>query len=139
MNYYGGYSSPAMQTTTTDMGMGSLIWLIVALVVSIIGCFVVYFLFVRKDVNTKKPFVLWLKDFLNFDKMLIEPILKIAYIFAALFITLGSFALIGTNFLVFLLTIIFGNIGARILYELALINVMIWKNTTEIKNKAIKK
>ena len=135
MNYYGGYSSPAVQTTTTGMGMGSLIWLIVALVVSIIGCFVVYFLFVRKDVNTKKPFVKWLKDFLSFDKMLIEPILKIAYIFAALFITLGSFAIIGTSFLSFLMILIFGNIIARICYELALINVMIWKNTTEIKNK----
>lgn len=134
MNYYGGYTTAPAPTITSNI-TGSLIWLIIALVVSIIGCFLVYFLFVKKDVKSKKPIVKWLKDFLNFDKMLIEPILKIAYIFAALFITLGSFAIIGQSFLTFLLTIIFGNIGARILYELALINVMIWKNTTEIKNK----
>ena len=67
--------------------------------------------------------------------MLVETILKIAYIFVALFITLGSFALIGTNFLGFLTTLVFGNLIARIVYEFALIIIMIWKNTTEIKNK----
>lgn len=135
MNYYGGYTTTPAPSISTSGITGSVIWLIIALVVSIIGCFLVYFLFVKKDVKSRKPIVKWLKDFLNFDKMLIEPILKIAYIFAALFITLGSFALISASFLSFLMTIIFGNIGARLLYELALINVMIWKNTTEIKNR----
>lgn len=119
----------------SGMGLGALIWTIITLVVSVVGCFLVYFLFVKKDVKTKSKFVLWLKDFLSFDIMLIEPILKIAYIFAALFITLGSFALIGTSFLSFLAMLIGGNILARVGYEAALIIVMIWKNTSELRKK----
>ena len=114
--------------------LGSVIWTIVALIISAIGCFVVYFLFVKKDIKSKNKFLLWLKDFLSFDKMLIEVILKIAYIFTALFITLGSFALIGTSFLSFIISLIAGNIVARVIYEGILITVMLWKNTTEIKN-----
>ena len=119
----------------SGMGLGALIWTIITLVVSVVGCFLVYFLFVKKDVKTKSKFLLWLKDFLSFDIMLIEPILKIAYIFAALFITLGSFALIGTSFLSFLACLIGGNILARVGYEAALIIVMIWKNTSELRKK----
>ncbi len=117
------------------MGGGAAIWLIVAFVIALIGCFVVYFVFVNKADKPKEKFLAWLKDFLRFDKMLIEPILKIAYIFAALFITLGSFAFISASFFAFIFTLIFGNLLARLLYEAALMKVMIWKNTTEIKNK----
>ena len=45
-----------------------------------------------------------------------------------------TFALIGTSFLSFLITLIAGNIVARVIYEGILITVMLWKNTTEIKN-----
>ena len=126
-DYFGG-------APTMGGALGSVVWTIVALIISAIGCFVVYFLFVKKDIKSKNKFLLWLKDFLSFDKMLIEVILKIAYIFTALFITLGSFALIGTSFLSFIITLIAGNIVARVIYEGILITVMLWKNTTEIKN-----
>ena len=87
------------------------------------------------EIKTKNKFLIWLKSFLSFDKMLIETILKIAYIFAAIFTTLASFSLIATNFLSFLIVLIGGNIATRVVYEAILIKVMIWKNTTEIKNK----
>ena len=77
--------------SSSNMGMGGVVWLIVSLIIAIIGCFAVYFLFVKKDVKTDNKFLKWLKAFLSFDKMLIETILKIAYIFVAIFITLGSF------------------------------------------------
>lgn len=114
---------------------GSFIWSIIAFVLSVVGCFVVYFLFLKKDTKTDNKYLVWLKDFLSFDKMLIEPILKILYIFTALFITLGSFGLISVSFLSFLIALIVGNILARVAYESLLIIVMLWKNTTEIKNK----
>ena len=120
---------------TASNSMGSFVWVIVSLVVSIIGCFLVYFLFLKKEMKNEKPIIKWLRDFLNFDKMLIEPILKIAYIFTALFITLSSFALIGSSFLTFILTLAGGNIIARVGYEFSLILVMLWRNTTEIKNR----
>ena len=108
-------------TTTATRGLGSLIWTVISFVVALIGCFVVYFLFVKKKIKTDKKYVSWAKDFLSFDIMLIEPMLKIGYIFVVIFITLSSFALIGTSFLSFLMMLIFGNLSARIVYELLLI------------------
>ena len=129
---YNGY--PALNNVTNS-GLGSLVWTIISLVVALAGCFIVYFLFLKKDVKTKSDFVAWLKEFLSFDKMLIEPILKITYLFFVIFITLSSFSLIGTSFVSFLLTLVFGNLFIRVVYEIALITIMIWKNTAEIKNK----
>lgn len=129
-----GHTAP----NTSNFGMGGVIWLVVAFILALIGCFVIYFLFVKKDTKLNNKFLVWLREFLRFDKMLIENILKITYIFVALLITLGSFALIGTSFLAFLITLVFGNIIARVIYEAALIRIMIWKNTTEIK-KSLKK
>ena len=129
---YNGY--PAINSAVNS-GLGSLVWTIISLVVALAGCFIVYFLFLKKDVKTKSDFVAWLKEFLSFDKMLIEPILKITYLFFVIFITLSSFSLIGTSFVSFLLTLVFGNLFIRVVYEIALITIMIWKNTAEIKNK----
>lgn len=139
MNYTYGYDMlGGVNPTTNNLGMGSYVWMIVAFILSLIGCFVIYFLFVKKDSKISNKFLLWLRDFLRFDKMLIENILKITYIFVALLITLGSFSIIGTSFLAFLLTLVLGNIIARVVYEASLIIIMIWKNTSEI-NKNLKK
>ena len=132
MGYTTTIGTPSI--ATSGMGLGSLIWIIVSVIAALVGCFVIYFLFVANSkFETKNKFFAWLVDFLRFDKMLIEAILKICYIFAAIFITLGSFALIPVNFFSFLGMLIGGNIVARVAYEAALIKVMIWKNTTEIK------
>ena len=128
-------STPNLISSGPSMGGAGMIWLIVSLVLALIGCFVVYFIFVNKKQAPKEKFLAWLKAFLSFDRMLIEPMLKIAYLFAAIFTTLGSFAFIGTSFFMFLGILIFGNIIARLLYEAALLKVMIWKNTTEIKER----
>lgn len=138
---YGYNNNDALISTlnsTASKGIGMTIWIIVALIASLVGCFLVYFLFVKKDNKLSNPKLEWLRSFLRFDKMLIETILKITYIFVALLITLGSFALIGTSFLSFLLTLVFGNILARVIYEASLIVIMIWKNTTEIKKNTKK-
>ena len=121
--------------SSASSGLGAMIWGIIALVLSLVGCFVIYFLFVRKDVKSKSKFVLWLQEFLRFNKMLIEPIIKITYIFGALFLTLGSFALIGTSFVGFLGMLIGGNIALRVAYEASIMLVMLWKNTSEINKK----
>ena len=130
-----GYGNDYSSSLFPAANMGSTVWTIVSLVLALIGCFVVYFLFVIKKDNPKEKFLVWLKEFLSFKKMLIEPILKISYLFFAIFITLGSFALIGTSFLTFLLTLVFGNLFLRITYEAILMMIMIWKNTSEINKK----
>ena len=116
-------------------GLGAIIWIVVSLVVALVGCFVVYYLFIEKEVKTNNNFLKWLKNFLSFDKMLIETLLKISYLFFVIFITLSSFSLIGTSFISFLVYLIFGNLLLRIIYEIILIKIMIWKNTNEIKKK----
>lgn len=137
-DYYGNDSLISSLDSGVAAGVGVTVWVIIALILSLVGCFLVYFMFVKKNNKLKNEKLEWLRSFLRFDKMLIETILKIAYIFAALFITLGSFAFFALGFggfLLCLLTIVFGNLIARICYEGMLIKIMIWKNTTEIKEK----
>ncbi len=131
------YNMFEQPSVSSGMGLGGIIWIVVAFLAAIVGCFVVYFTFVQKDKKLNNKFLTWLRDYLRFDKMLIETILKIAYIFAAICITLVPLAFINSfgAFICVLLVIIFGNLITRIVYELSLIRVMIWKNTTEIKNK----
>lgn len=111
------------------------VWTIIALVLAIIGAVLAYFLFVKPEKNYPQKFVNWLRSFLNFNEMLIEPILKVTYIFLAIFITLTSFNLISVSFPYFLLYLILGNIVARVTYEAAMMMVGIWKNTKEINKK----
>ena len=113
-------------------------WTIVALILSIVGGILAYFLFVKKDVKIENKYLLWLKSFLDFKEMLIETILKVTYIIFAIFITLTAFKLIGTSFMGFLATLVLGNVLLRLGYEASLMFVMIWKNTSEI-NKKMKK
>lgn len=122
-------------TNTTSSIQGSIIWFIIAAVLAVIGGIVIYFLFVRTDKKEDNKYLAWFKDFANFKKMLIEPILKVTYLILAIFITLYSFGLIGVSFVAFLLTLTLGNILLRLVYETTLILLMIWKNTTEINKK----
>lgn len=122
-----------------DLGTsGSAVWGIIALVLAIVGGFLVYFLFLKPEIKTKNKFVLWLKDCLDFKSMLIEVILKVSYLILAIYITLISFNSISTSFLVFLLVLVVGNIVLRLMYETFLIIIMIWKNTTEISKNTKK-
>ena len=127
--------SPFTTSSFVSTGTAAVVWNIVSLILALIGCFVVYFLFVVKKDNPKQAFLTWLKEFLDFKKMLIEPMLKIGYLFFAIYITLGSFALIGTSFVGFLLTLVFGNIVLRLAFEGMIMLIMIWKNTNEINKK----
>ena len=110
-------------------------WLIISAVIAIIGGIVAYFLFVAKPKTEDKGFVSWLHDFLNFKVYFVEMILKITYIIAAIFITLGSFSLITSSVVGFFMMLIFGNIIARITYEFLLMTITLVNNTTEINKK----
>lgn len=110
-------------------------WTIVALVLSIVGGILAYILFVKKDVKIENKFLIWFKSFLDFKEMLIETILKVTYIVLAIFITLLAFKLISVSFMGFLVSLVFGNLMLRLIYEASLMFVMIWRNTSEINNK----
>ena len=125
-------------TTNVNLVDNMAIWIIVSLVLAIIGGVTAYFLFVKSNKKIENKKLEWLKNFLNFKKMLIEDLLKISYLILAIFITLYSFALIAVNFFAFILVLTLGNLMLRLVYEASLVLIMIWKNTNEI-NKKLKK
>ena len=135
MPYY--YEQPDV-SSSFSVTTNAAIWLAVALVLAIIGGVIFYFLFLKNDKKIENKYLAWFKDFFNFKKMLIEDLLKLLYVISAIFITLYSFVLIGSNFFGFLLTLILGNVILRLIFEGVLLTIMIWKNTTEI-NKKMKK
>ena len=132
---YGNYFySNTMGPTFT----GSAVWTIIAFILAVVGGFLAYYLFVKNTKKIDNKFLNWLKSFLNFKEMLIEPILKVSYIILAIFITLYSFNMISVSFISFLLTLVLGNIVLRLIYEWCLVLIMIWKNITKINNKTKK-
>lgn len=120
-------------TNTVNKVAGTAVWTVIAFIIAIAAGIMIYFMFVKdnKPVSEKLQ---KLKDLLDFKTMLIEPILKIVYIIATVFIILFSFGLISLNFVSFLMVLILGPIAIRIIYELMMINIMIWKNTKEIND-----
>ena len=136
---YSSYYSKNLLSSSNSAASAS-VWIIVSIILAIIGGILIYFLFLSKKNEGKfNGFVGWLYDFLSFKKMFMEALLKITYLIVALYITLSSFALIGTNFVLFLATLIIGNIVARLVYEFSLLLLVICRNTTEINKKLSKK
>ncbi len=118
------------------IGTGLNTWPIVALILSIVGGVLIYIFFLTPKKEDKlSPFLKWLKDFLNFDKMMIETILKVVYLISTIFVILTSFSFIAYDFGLFFLCLILGPIFIRLVYELILIIICIWKNTTAINKK----
>lgn len=128
INTYSGSSS-------TDALAGAGIWTIIAAILAIVGGILVYFLFVKSKTEPKGKFTKWLKEFLAFKIMWIEPIMKVVYYIATIFTILFSFTFLaagGAGVLMFFLTLILGPVLTRIVYESFMMFIMIWRNTTDI-------
>ena len=143
-----GSSSSATSNLTglanTASGIG--VWSIIAIILAIVGGILVYFLFVKAKTEPKGKFGKWLKDFLSFKIMWIEPILKVVYYIATIFVILYSFSFLGlmgimggSAFLMFLGCLILGPIVVRIAYEMTMMFIMIWRNTRNIAENTKKK
>ena len=123
-------------TSTASSGVASLVWTIISAVIAIAGTICIFVLFLNKKNEGKfKGFLGWIYDFLQFKTLVIEFVLKATYIALAIFLTLGSFALIGTSFLSFLLAITVGNLVLRIIYEASILFIKICSNVNEINKK----
>ena len=136
------FNSVSNNSSYTSAATGASIWGIIALVLAIVGGILVYFLFVNAKTEPKGKFAKWLKDFLSFKIMWIEPILKVVYYVATIFTVLYSFtflALGGYGFLMFLLCLVLGPIIIRIVYEATMMFIMIWRNTRDIAENTKKK
>ena len=139
------YYSPSMDydySSSMSALEGAGIWMIIAAILAIIGGILLYFLFVRTKNEPKGKFAKWLKDFLSFKIMWMEPILKVVYYIATIFVILFSFSflsLVGYGVLAFFLCLILGPIGVRLAYEFTMMFIRIWHNTQDIANSVVKK
>ena len=115
--------------------IGHDVWITVAFVLAILAAVGGYFFFVKPERKYPNKFVNWLREFLNFNEMLIEPILKVTYIFATVYVILSSFSLISYSFVSFLEYLILSVLMIRVAYEGIMILIGIWKNTKEINKK----
>lgn len=131
------YSNYGLESAVESVAYAAM-WTVVSLILAIIGGILVYFLFIKaKDLKLSDGLEK-LRNLLDFKIMIIEPILKILYLIATIFIILFSFNLITINFIGFLLLLIFGPIIIRIIYEASMILIMIWKNTKIIADNTSK-
>ena len=132
-------SSPSWFSLFLPSSTAAIIWFFVALVLALVGGIVLYFtVFANKNEGKYKGFMAWLYDFIKFKKLYITTVLKVSYLVIAIFMTLNSFALIGSNFLGFVLKITLGNLILRMVYEGALVILSIHENVVDI-NKKMKK
>ena len=113
-------------SSSLDATMGGFgVWALIAIILAIVGGILVYFLFVKSKTEPKGKFAKWLKDFLAFKIMWLEPILKVVYYIATIFVILYSFSFLGmvglmggVAIIMFFATLILGPIFVRIMYAL---------------------
>ena len=145
-NSYSTYSYDYDDLLSSGSSMSGLagagIWLLIAAILAVVGGILVYFLFVKAKSEPKGKFLKWLKDFLSFKIMWIEPILKVVYYIATIFTVLASFSFLaagGAGVLSFFMCLILGPIIVRLAYEMTMMFIMIWRNTRDIAEKVAKK
>lgn len=126
------YDTNLITSTTTRVDST---WLVVSAVLAIIGGIVAYFLFISKKKGEFSGFLAWLHDFLNFKVYFIDMFLKTLYVVSTIYVTLGSFSLIGSSVAAFFLMLILGNVVLRVAYEFILMFLTLVNNTTEINSK----
>lgn len=134
-----------MQTTsyyvTAPTGIESqtmTIWMIISSILAIVGGILIYFLFVKSKTQPRGKFLIWLKDFLSFRTMWLEPLMKIFYYIATIDVILASFTFISVSFLQFMAVLILGPIIVRLVYELIMMLIMIWRNSQTIADNTKK-
>lgn len=112
------------------------VWSIIAAVLAVVGGILVVTLFLKKGNKSKlKGFWKWLYDFLNFDVLTLDIILRAFYSAVSIYIVLTSFEMIGTSFVLFLVYLIGGLLLVRLIFEMLLMIIKICRNTTEINDK----
>ena len=140
--YYTPSGYDTVYGATAAIPEGFYIWAGIAGILAIVGGILTYFLFVKSKNQPKGKFAKWLKDFLSFKIMWIEPILKCVYYIATIATILISFGFLGyggAGVLMFFCTLIFGPIVVRLMYEAAMMFIRIWHNTQDIADSVVKK
>ena len=123
-------------TNTAKSFSISEVWIIISILLAVIGGIFIFTTYFGKDKEkeyTGNRKVLY--DFLNFKITIIEPIFRVLYLILAIAISLCSFSYITTNFFQFVGTLVFGNVVLRLLFELLLLLLKLFKDVSEINSK----
>lgn len=125
---YGGYGGYGGRTSTSTA---------IILILAVIAGIVLYCTFLsRKNEGKFHGFLGLLYEGLSFQRLFTETVLRIAYIITVIYLVVsGLFLLLSGEVVISLVMIIGGNIAARLMFEAALIILIICRNTTEINKK----
>lgn len=112
------------------------VWVIISILLAVIGGILIYINYFGKDKEDQYTgFKKQVYDFLNFKMTIIEPIFRVLYFVVAIAITLSSFSLITTNIFMFIGVLVFGNLIARLGFELLLLSLRLFSDVSEINKK----
>ena len=112
------------------------VWIIVSVLLAVIGGILLFSTYFNKDLENKYTgFKKTIYDFLHFKITIIEPIFKVAYLVVAIAITLSSFSFIPINLFKFIGVVVFGNIMARLGFEMLLLILKLFTDVSEINKK----
>lgn len=128
----------SITNTTTSFSISE-VWMIVSILLAIIGGIFLYNTYFSKEkelsyTGMKKK----LYDFINFKITIIEPISKVFYLVITIAITLCSLSYITENFFSFIGVLVFGNIITRLVFELLILLLKLFKDVSEINYKLAK-
>lgn len=116
-------------------------------IIALIAAILVFIFVIQRKKSFKGRFANWIKEFLNFRSILVAGIIKILYVFLAVFLTIMSIILMfqgkGDEVLPMILTglasLIFGNILLRVMLELTMALIVVWENTSDIRLLLVKR
>ncbi len=104
-------------------------WMIVGFVAAIVTAILLFFLFVNKK-DAVKGVGGKIKNFLAFNDMYIESLLKMFYIGSTVYIFFQAIAtVVMGDIMGFFIQLLLGPIICRAAYEFAMVIVKIWRNT----------
>ena len=121
--------------------------LLAVAIIALITAILVFIFVIQRKKSFKGRFANWIKEFLNFRSILVAGIIKILYVFLAVFLTIMSIILMfqgkGDEVLPMVLTglasLIFGNILLRVMLELTMALIVVWENTSDIRLLLVKR
>ena len=116
-------------------------------IIALIAAILVFIFVIQRKKSFKGRFANWIKEFLNFRSILVAGIIKILYVFLAVFLTIMSIILMfqgeGDEVLPMILTglasLVFGNILLRVMLELTMALIVVWENTSDIRLLLVKR
>ncbi|MBQ3353048.1 DUF4282 domain-containing protein [Candidatus Saccharibacteria bacterium] len=139
-----GFSSGSVSSEPfNDLNPGIIIALVV---VAFLITVIVFVLLVKRKKPIKGRFLHWLREFLNFRSLLIAGLIKFAYLFLTISLTITGIVLmcLGRDDTVLpmilsgLAVIILGNIVLRLMMEGMMIMIGMWENTSDMRAVMVK-